>query len=89
MSPAELVLRRRLTHPHCHTTIVGTLDIQHLRENMVAAEVGPLSGALYREVRARVAQAVPGSDTEYPWENTRRWRSLLLEQSRRRPGRCR
>jgi aryl-alcohol dehydrogenase-like predicted oxidoreductase len=55
MSPAELILRHTLAHPHCHTTIVGTLNPDHLRENVAAAEKGPVSSDVYEAVRSRVA----------------------------------
>ncbi len=37
MKPAELILRYTLSHPHCHTTIVGTCNPGHLAENLAAA----------------------------------------------------
>lgn len=55
MSRAELILRFTLTHPDCHTTIVGTCNPEHLAENLAAAAKGPLPRALYDEVRLRVA----------------------------------
>ena len=55
MKPAELILRYTLTHPHCHTTIVGTLNPDHLAANLAAAEKGPLPAEIYEEVRRRVA----------------------------------
>jgi aryl-alcohol dehydrogenase-like predicted oxidoreductase len=58
MSPAELLLRFTLTHPYCHTAIIGTLDPEHLRENIRAAEKGPLPAELYHEIRQRVADAI-------------------------------
>jgi len=57
MMPAEMILRHTLSHPHCHATIVGTLNVEHLKENIRAAEKGPLPQDLYEEVRRRVAQA--------------------------------
>ena len=57
MTPAELILRHTLTHPGCHTTIVGTLNPAHLAENVAAADAGPLPDDLYDEVRRRVAAA--------------------------------
>jgi len=57
MSPSELVLRHTLSHPQCHTTIVGTLNREHLRGNLEAAAKGALSAELYAEVRRRVAEA--------------------------------
>jgi len=56
-SPAELILRHTLSHPACHTTIVGTLNVAHLKDNIAAAEKGPLPKDLYEEVRRRVAAA--------------------------------
>jgi len=58
MTPAELILRYTLTHPHCHTTIVGTLNPGHLAENVAAANKGPLAPELYRQVTERVAKAL-------------------------------
>ena len=57
MTPAELVLRYTLSHPHCHTTIVGTLNVEHLRTNMAAAQKGPLPADVVREIRSRVEAA--------------------------------
>jgi aryl-alcohol dehydrogenase-like predicted oxidoreductase len=56
MEQAELILRYTLSHPYCHTTIVGTASQTHLRENVAAASRGPLPAALVREIRARVAR---------------------------------
>ncbi|MFG0333048.1 MAG: aldo/keto reductase [Maioricimonas sp. JB049] len=55
MSRAELILRYTLSHPHCHTTIVGTCNPDHLAENLAAAERGRLPEDLYESVRSRVA----------------------------------
>ena len=60
MSPAELILRYTLSHPHCHTTIVGTVNPDHLAENLAAAEKGPLPQDLHDEITARVAKAFAG-----------------------------
>jgi aryl-alcohol dehydrogenase-like predicted oxidoreductase len=57
MSPAELILRFTLSHPYCHTTIVGTCNDAHLEENLRAAERGPLPEQTVAEIRRRV-QAV-------------------------------
>lgn len=54
MKPAELVLRYTLTHPHCHTTIVGTLNPDHLADNVTAAGKGALPSGLYQEIQRRV-----------------------------------
>ena len=57
MSPAELILRYTLSHPHCHTTIVGTSNLDHLAENVSAVTRGPLPENLVKEVRQRVTTA--------------------------------
>ncbi len=41
VSRAELILRYTLSHPHCHTTIVGTCNEDHLAENLAAGKVRP------------------------------------------------
>ena len=58
MQRAELVLRYTLSHPHCHTTIVGTCNPGHLRDNLAAAARGPLPAKLYEDIRSRVAPLV-------------------------------
>ncbi len=55
MQRAELILRYTLSHPHVHTTIVGTCNPDHLGENLSAAEKGPLPKRLYQQVADRVA----------------------------------
>lgn len=55
MNRAELILRFTLSHPHCHTTIVGTCNSAHLSENVAAAAKGPLPDDLYKKVSDRVA----------------------------------
>lgn len=55
MSPAELILRYTLSHPHCHTTIVGTSNVDHLAENVTAAARGSLPESLLQEIHSRVA----------------------------------
>lgn len=55
MTRAELILRYTLSHPHCHTTIVGTCNSAHLAENLAAAKKGPLPTELYNEITQRVA----------------------------------
>ena len=56
MSRAELILRYTVSHPHCHTTIVGTCNPAHLAENVAAANNGPLPAELYEQVKSRVAE---------------------------------
>ena len=57
MSRSELILRMTLSHPHCHTVIVGTCNEQHLDENLSAASNGPLPQPLYDEVRVRIQRS--------------------------------
>jgi len=57
---AELILRSTLSHPDCHTTIVGTCSPDHLAENLAAAARGPLPSELYDEIRSRIAALAPG-----------------------------
>jgi len=57
MSRAELILRYTLSHPACHTTIVGTCDLAHLNENLESARRGPLSEELYDVVTLRLNQS--------------------------------
>lgn len=59
ISRAELILRYTMSHPHCHTTIVGTCNAGHLAENVASAETGVLSVDLYNEISSRVAAALP------------------------------
>jgi aryl-alcohol dehydrogenase-like predicted oxidoreductase len=56
MSPAEMILRATLSHPDCHTTIIGTLNVEHIKANVAAAAKGPLPAKLYEEIRRRVAR---------------------------------
>jgi aryl-alcohol dehydrogenase-like predicted oxidoreductase len=58
MKRAELILRYTLSHPHCHTTIVGTCNTKHLAENLAAIEAGPLQTELYDEISSRVAATI-------------------------------
>jgi aryl-alcohol dehydrogenase-like predicted oxidoreductase len=58
MTKAELILRYTLGHPHCHTTIVGTCNPQHLADNLFAASRGPLPASLQTEIAARIAAVI-------------------------------
>ena len=55
-SKTSFLLRFTLSHPHADTTIVGTLQPGHLRENVEAAQRGPLSEAVYEEAKSRLAK---------------------------------
>lgn len=56
-SRTEFMLRFTVTHPDLSTTIVGTLDPEHLAENVAAVRKGPLSPEVYDEVKRRLAAA--------------------------------
>ena len=56
-SRTAFMLRYTLAHPGLHTTIVGTQNADHLRENVEAAERGPLPPDTYAEAKRRL-QAV-------------------------------
>lgn len=58
MSRAELILRYTLAHPHCHTTIVGTCNLDHMAENLNAVAKGPLASDLCEQIAARVFTVV-------------------------------
>jgi aryl-alcohol dehydrogenase-like predicted oxidoreductase len=49
------MLRFTLSHPKMHTTIVGTQNPEHLRENVEAALKGPLPTDVYEEAKRRLA----------------------------------
>jgi aryl-alcohol dehydrogenase-like predicted oxidoreductase len=56
-SRTAFMLRFTLTHPGLHTTIVGTLNPVHLRENVSAAGRGTLSPDTYAEPKRRLDAA--------------------------------
>jgi aryl-alcohol dehydrogenase-like predicted oxidoreductase len=53
-SRSAFLLRFTITHPHMHTTIVGTKNPSHLGENLKAVEAGPLSAEVYKEAKERL-----------------------------------
>ncbi len=53
-SRTAFMLRFTLSHPHCDTTIVGTLSPQHLTDNITVAEKGPLPADVYAEAKRRL-----------------------------------
>ncbi len=65
-SPTAFLLRFTLTHPYCHTTIVGTLSTAHLKENIAVAARGALPEDVYQEAKRRLAAIgeVPGLISE-------------------------
>jgi aryl-alcohol dehydrogenase-like predicted oxidoreductase len=53
-SRTAFLLRFTLSHPHCHTTIVGTLNPAHLVQNIEVAAQGVLSADVYAEAKKRL-----------------------------------
>src|SRR5690606_32447910 len=53
-SRTGFLLRFTLSHPHCHTTIVGTLNPDHLQENVAIAQKGALPADVYAEAKKRL-----------------------------------
>jgi aryl-alcohol dehydrogenase-like predicted oxidoreductase len=60
-SRTSFVLRFTLTHPHMNTNIIGTLNPDHLVQNVEATLRGSLSNDVYQEAKRRltVAGSVP------------------------------
>ena len=54
-SRTAFILRFTLSHPQIHTTIVGTQNPDHLRENVRAAMMGPLPADVYAEAKRRLS----------------------------------
>jgi aryl-alcohol dehydrogenase-like predicted oxidoreductase len=55
MTPMELMLRFAISNPDMSTTIVGTANTQHLKDNVAVASRGVLPQALYEVARTRFA----------------------------------
>ena len=53
-SRTAFLLRFTLSHPDLHTTIVGTMNPDHLAQNVRAAEAGPLPPDVYQEAKRRL-----------------------------------
>ena len=53
-SRTAFLLRFTLTHPDIHAVIVGTLQPEHLIENIAAVTKGPLSSEIYLEAKHRL-----------------------------------
>lgn len=51
MSLPEMSLRFILSHPAVSTTIVGMRKPEHVQQNVVASDAGPLNSALLRELK--------------------------------------
>jgi aryl-alcohol dehydrogenase-like predicted oxidoreductase len=61
MSRIEFMLRFTLSHPGLDTTIVGTANLDHLRDNLRAAEKGPLPDDVLAEAKRRLDAAAARS----------------------------
>ena len=48
------MLSSTLSHPGLHTTIVGTMNPDHLQENVKTVLRGPLSPSVYSEAKRRL-----------------------------------
>jgi aryl-alcohol dehydrogenase-like predicted oxidoreductase len=57
MSRAEFMLRFTLSNPDLDTTIVGTGDLRHLRDNIAAAMNGPLPQDVVQQAKRRLDAA--------------------------------
>lgn len=57
MSRMEFVLRFTYSNPDLDTTIVGTLNLEHLQDNIDALLKGPLPSDLYEEAKRRLSTA--------------------------------
>ncbi len=53
-SRTAFLLRFTLSHPHCDTTIVGTVNPAHHAENVAVATKGPLPADVYAEAKKRL-----------------------------------
>jgi aryl-alcohol dehydrogenase-like predicted oxidoreductase len=56
-SRTAFLLRFTLTHPHCDTTIVGTVNPAHHAENVAVAQKGSLPADVYAEAKKRLDAA--------------------------------
>jgi aryl-alcohol dehydrogenase-like predicted oxidoreductase len=57
MTRMEFIMRFTCTNPDLDTTIVGTVNPDHLQDNINALLKGPLSPDLYEEAKRRLAAA--------------------------------
>ena len=57
MTSMEFMLRFTISHPHMDTTIVGTINPDHLQDNVNALLKGPLPADIYEEAKKRLSDA--------------------------------
>ena len=62
-SRTAFLLRYTLSHPHCHTTIVGTMNPSHLAENVRIASMGALASDVYAQAKKRLTEAGESPET--------------------------
>ena len=60
MTRMEFILRFTYSHPDLDTTIVGTVNPDHLQDNIDALLKGPLTREIYEEAKKRLAEAGQG-----------------------------
>jgi aryl-alcohol dehydrogenase-like predicted oxidoreductase len=60
MDRMEFILRFTYSHPDLDTTIVGTINPDHLQDNIDALLRGPLPADVYEEAKRRLAEAGQG-----------------------------
>ena len=54
---SEFILRFTISHPHMDTTIVGTVNPEHLNDNVDAVLHGVLPADVYEEAKRRLTNA--------------------------------
>jgi aryl-alcohol dehydrogenase-like predicted oxidoreductase len=57
MTPMEFILRFTFSNPDLDTTIVGTANPAHLRDNVEILQKGPLPADMYAEAKRRLSAA--------------------------------
>jgi aryl-alcohol dehydrogenase-like predicted oxidoreductase len=57
MTPMEFILRFTFSNPDLDTTIVGTANPAHLRDNVEILRKGPLPADMYAEAKRRLSAA--------------------------------
>jgi aryl-alcohol dehydrogenase-like predicted oxidoreductase len=65
MEPLAFLLRYVYSNPDCHTTIVGTLSVEHLEDNIRALLKGPLPPEVYEEASRRARTIEPVGSLAY------------------------
>ncbi|SUZ84246.1 uncharacterized protein METZ01_LOCUS37100 [marine metagenome] len=56
MDQFEFLLRYTISHPNLSTTIIGTMDPEHVKRNVAAAGKGPLPESVCTDLRERFAR---------------------------------